>query len=92
MGSLMKNLVQAAPLGSMLNEVLNSTETDVSLKDVVQKFVSVGNAVKNELVDKAVGGVRNLLNTTVKRMIRLKVSVGIACLTFSNNYSTLTSH
>lgn len=58
MGSLMKNLVQAAPLGSMLNEVLNSTETDVSLKDVVQKFVNVGNAVKNELVDKAVGGVQ----------------------------------
>ena len=67
MGSLMKNLVQAAPLGSMLNEVLNATETDVSLKDVVQKFVNVGNAVKNELVDKAVGGVQEFAEHNLEK-------------------------
>ena len=67
MGSLMKNLVQAAPLGSMLNEVLNATETDVSLKDVVQKFVNVGNAVKNELVDKAVGGVQEFAEQNLEK-------------------------
>jgi len=60
MGKLMKNVLQAAPLGALVNEALESSGTDVSLKDIVQNFVNMGGAFTKGLKDVALDGVQEI--------------------------------